>query len=67
LPGAPAGTTIGTPLYVNVAVVGVLNCVIAPWQIVTLDGVTTGAAGVAFTTAVAEAEQPVVVNDPVTV
>jgi len=41
--------------------------VVAPRQIFTADGVTTGVGGVAFTTVVAVAVQPVAVIAPVTV
>jgi hypothetical protein len=44
-----------------------VNVAIAPEQIVTLVGVTTGAGGVAFTVTVAVLVQPEVVIVPVTV
>lgn len=65
--GAPAGMVIALPFTVVADDGLALSIVIAPRQIFTLAGEITGAAGVEFTVAVAEAEQPVAVIVPVTV
>jgi len=65
--GAPAGIVIVLPVTVVIAVGTTLNVAVPPRHKLAFGGVTTGAAGVALTTAVAVFVQPVAESVPVTV